>query len=226
MTLALVRKELRETWAFAVLALALYLVGLSKLTAAGGPLLQSLVGIFPGNYGPAPDIPFVQDNFGSWLFLIGAALAIGLGFRQSAWEPFQGTAQYLFHLPRTRRFFILTKLLTGIGLLLASTLPPILAYALWAATPGTHPGPFEWMMTGSAFRTWMILPLFYLGAFASGIRPARWYGSRLFPLISVPAPALASYVLGPWWLIGVPLLCLTAALLVADILWVAATRDY
>ena len=63
------------------------------------------------------------------LFFIGAALAITLGFRQSAWEPSQGTALYLLHLPLARRTIFLTKLATGIGLLLACTLLPILIYA-------------------------------------------------------------------------------------------------
>ncbi len=116
--------------------------------------------------------------------------------------------------------------MTGIGLLLLCSLVPILIYAAWAATPGTHAGPFEWTMTGSAFQTWLILPLFYLGAFASGIRPARWFGSRLLPLFAVPLPAVLCYVVGPWWFFGLPLLCLTVAVLVSDILWIAGTRDY
>ena len=144
--------------------------------------------------------------FWECIFFIGVALAIALGFRQSAWEPSQGTALYLLHLPLSRRTIFLTKLVTGIGLLLACTLLPILIYAAWAATPGTHAGPFEWSMTGPAFRIWLLLPLAYLGAFASGIRPARWFGSRLLPLVGVAIPALYTYLLPFWWLIGFPLL--------------------
>ena len=90
------------------------------------------------------------DDFLTMYFFIGVALAIALGFRQSAWEPSQGTALYLLHLPLARRTIFLTKLLTGIGLLLVCTLLPILIYATWAAMPRTHPGPFEWTMTGPA----------------------------------------------------------------------------
>ena len=70
------------------------------------------------------------------------------------------------------------------------------------------------------------MPLVYLGAFASGIRPARWFGSRLLPLVSVAAPAILSYTVPLWWLIGFPLLLLVAAVLLSDILWVAETRDF
>jgi ABC-type transport system involved in multi-copper enzyme maturation permease subunit len=174
-----------------------------------------------------PDVPFVQGNFVTMLFLIGAALAITLGFRQSAWEPSQGTALYLFHLPLGRRTIIVTKLLTGIGVLLVCTLLPIMVYATWAAMPGTHPGPFEWSMTGPALHVWLVMPLLYLGAFASGIGPGRWFGSRLLPLVSIAVPALFLSVAEPyWWLIAFPLLLLVAAVLVSNILWVAETRDF
>jgi ABC-type transport system involved in multi-copper enzyme maturation permease subunit len=226
MVLAIVRKELRETRAFAALALVLYLVYLSNLTGKGGPLLRALVNLVPGMNVTPPDVPFVQGNFESMLFFIGGILAMALGFRQSAWEPSQGTALYLLHLPLSRRRIVVTKLLTGIGLLLVCTLLPIVAYAAWAAMPGMHPGPFEWMMTGGAFRTWLLLPLVYLGAFASGIRPARWFGSRLLPLASVVVPATFSYVVTFWWLVGLPLVLLTAAALVSDILLEAEARDF
>lgn len=226
MVLALVRKELRETRAFAALALVLYLVYVSKLMGKGGPVLASLLRYAPGMSESPPEIPFVEGNFASMLFFIGGLLAVALGFKQSAWEPSRGTALYLLHLPIARRAIVLTKLMTGIGLLLACTLLPIASYAIWADQPGTHPGPFEWSMTGPSFRIWLIMPLFYLGAFASGIRPARWFGSRLMPLASVSVPAILAVAVPHWWLIGLPLLGLVAAWLVVDILWVYETRDF
>ena len=117
MVLAIVRKELRETRLFAALALGLYLIYLSKLTGQWSRLLTSLFGWVPGMNAEPPDVPFVEGNFVTMLFFIGAALAITLGFRQSAWEPSQGTALYLLHLPLSRRTIFVTKLLTGIGLL-------------------------------------------------------------------------------------------------------------
>jgi ABC-type transport system involved in multi-copper enzyme maturation permease subunit len=227
MVLAIVKKELREVRAFAVLALGLYLIYVSKLMGQGGALLKSLLTFVPGmNQDHVADIPFIQDSFVSMYCFIGVVLAIALGFRQSAWEPSQGTAQYLLHLPLPRRGIYLTKLMTGIGLLLACTLLPILIYAAWAATPGTHPGPFAWSMTGPAFRTWLVMPVVYLGAFASGIRPARWFGSRLLPLVAVAIPCIFACAVPFWWLVGFPVLLIVAAVLVSDILWVASTRDF
>ncbi len=233
MILALVKKELRETRVFAALALVIHFVYMSKLTGRWDRLLTPLLSWAPGMSADPPDIPFVDGNFVSISSYIGIALAIALGFRQSAWEPSQGTALYLLHLPLSRRAIFLTKLVTGIGILLACTLLPILAYATWAAMPRTHPGPFEWSMTEPAIQAWLLLPFAYLGAFVSGIRPARWFGSRLFPLLSPAIPALLSYRMPAildrmqyWWLIAPPLLLLVATVLISDILWVAETRDY
>jgi len=223
---ALVKKELRETLAFAALALGVYVVYLIKLTGRQNGPLASLLWIAPGFRGGAADVPFVVDGFDTILGFVGGALAIALGFRQSAWEPSQGTAPYLLHLPLSRRSIFLTKLATGLAVLLASSLAPILAYAAWAAAPRTHPGPFEWSMTESSFRLWLVLPLVYLGAFFCGLRPARWFGSRLLPLLSVAPFAVLSYALPHWWLTGLPILLLTAWALVSLILWEAETRDF
>lgn len=226
MVLAVVSKELRETRALAALAIGVYLIYLSKLTGTWSPFFTSLFWWAPGMSAEASDVPFVQDSFAAMLFFIGAALAIALGFRQSAWEPNQGTALYLLHLPLGRRTIVLTKLLTGVGLLLACTLLPILIYAVWAATPGTHPGPFEWSMTETVFHIWLILPLFYLGAFASGIRPARWFGSRLLPLVAAAISSMVFVPIAYWGLTAFPLLLLVAAVFLSDILWEAETRDF
>jgi ABC-type transport system involved in multi-copper enzyme maturation permease subunit len=226
MVLAIVRKELHETRLFAALAIGVYLIFLSALTGKWGRSLWFVLELLPWLDMQAVDVPFVQDQFINMFIFIGVILAIALGFRQSAWESSQGTALYLLHLPLGRRSIYLTKLATGITLLLSCTILPILIYGSWAALPGTHAGPFEWSMTGPAFHVWLLMPLAYLGAFASGIRPARWFGSRLLPLLATAIPAIFLCLLPHWWLIAFPLLLLVGAILVSNILWVAETRDY
>jgi len=226
MLLTLAKKELREIWLFAMLALGIYLIYVSQYTGLGGPLIENLSEFLPGASRGPVYLPFVSDGFTFMFGMIGIVLAIAIGFRQSAWEPSQGTSLYLLHLPLSRRTLFLTKLAAGISLLLACGSLPILAYGSWAALPRSHPGPFEWSMTLGSWRLWSILPLFYLGAFASGLRPARWLGSRLLPLVSVLLPAVFIQTNFSWWLISFPLLCLTGFVLVGAILWIAETRDY
>jgi ABC-type transport system involved in multi-copper enzyme maturation permease subunit len=223
---ALVWKELRETWMFVALALAIYFVYLSRLTDRWSGLMTPLVGWAPGMNAQKPDVPFVQDSFMSVFLFTALALAITLGFRQSAWEPSQGTSLYLLHLPLSRRGIFVTKLMTGTGLLMLCTIAPILIYGLWAATPGTHAGPFQWSMVGPVFRSWLLLPLVYIGAFGSGIQPARWFGSRLLPLLSVAVPAIIVSTMPHWWLLAFPLLVAVSAILVSDVLLEVATRDF
>jgi hypothetical protein len=70
-------------------------------------------------------------------------------------------------------------------LLLLSTGIPLLFFAFWAATPGTHAKPFEWWMMSSTWRLWFSATAFYLAAFLCGIRAARWWFSRLWPAVPV-----------------------------------------
>jgi hypothetical protein len=225
---AIALKELRETWSFAALAVALFAGLVCNQIGKWNPLLNFFLGWIPGLKPCAcPSVfPFLHDSFQTPYTFVAAALAIVLGLRQSAWEPSQGTAHYLLHLPLSRSNIFLSKLLVGGGLLLGCTLLPIVAYGVWASTPGTHPAPFAWSMARPVFQIWLTMPLLYLGAFLTGIRPALWYGSRLLPLVAVaPCAFLLQYV-PAWSLIGLPLLLLMAASLTSVILLEAASRDY
>jgi ABC-type transport system involved in multi-copper enzyme maturation permease subunit len=228
MVRAIAVKELRETWSFAVLAVVLYAGLVCNQIGKWNTLLSFFLGWIPGLKPCAcPSLfPFLHDSFQTPYTFVAASLAIVLGLRQSAWEPSQGTAHYLLHLPLSRSSIFLSKLLVGIGLLLACTLLPIITYGVWAATPGTHAAPFEWSMARPAFQIWLTMPLIYLGAFLAGIRPARWYGSRLLPLVAVALPAFLLLYVPDWWLLGLPLLLVMAAALTGVILLEASARDY
>jgi hypothetical protein len=81
-------------------------------------------------------------------------------------------------------------------------------------------------MTGFAWRLCFLMPLVYLGAFLSGLRPARWFGTRLLPLAACGLLTAFLATLAWWWPVGFPLAVLTYALLVLAICHVARTRDY
>jgi hypothetical protein len=221
---ALALKELRETAGVAVLAMFVNL----SITAA-------MVGMLPFARflrKQRGGVPFVETEFLQLLTFVSIALTLALGFRQSAWEANQGTYQYLLHRPLRRSGIFTTKLAVGIGVIIVCTALPILLYAGWAAMPGTHPSPFEWAMTEPAWRFCFAMPLLYLGAFLSGLRPGRWYGTRLLPLAGAGAVA-AALLLVPTvslirWPSGVFILVLIAAyvMLISAILYTAEKRDY
>ena len=218
---AMVVKEWRETRGIALLGLAAYAYLLAAILIPQFP--------FGTSHRNVITVPFVRDIFVVWFVIISVVMAIALGLRQTLGESIRGTYPFLLHRPASRRWLIGVKLCFGMALYLICGAAPILVYGVWAATPGTHASPFEWSMTATTLAFWFSMTLLYLGAFLSGIRPGRWYGSRLLPLVAAGVAVyfalLLAFAFG-----GVLWPCL--AIFVADvwvigmILFVARTRDY
>jgi hypothetical protein len=217
---ALALKELREVRGIAALALGGYLA-----------LVASLVGArvfdwLPGMPHGTEAVPFTGIDFEVIYTFFSVLFAVALGFRQSAWESARGTYLFLLHRPLRREAVFLTKLGVGVGLFLACASLPVVLYGAWAAVPGTHPSPFEWSMTGSAWRVVFLTPLLYLGAFLSGLRPGRWFGTRLLPLVAAAALLVGLDSLPAWWAAAFPLALVLYGLLAANVCFVARVRDY
>jgi hypothetical protein len=216
---ALLRKELREVLGIAAAALAGYLALLVSLM--GGKVFNWV----PGMPWGTNEVPFTGSEFSIFFSLVSVVFAVALGFRQSVRESSRGTYLFLLHRPLRRNTIFLVKLATGSALILVCASLPILLYGWWAALPGHHAGPFEWSMTTSAWRFALLMPLLYLGAFLSGLRPARWFGTRLLPLSGAVLALVLLYRV-PWWAVGFPLAVLLSGLAAANICFVAQTRDY
>jgi hypothetical protein len=215
---ALAIKELREIGPIAFMGLIMQLV-----------LVAALVGMKPFTDWMPLDhlgVPFRPRVVGASFASAGVVFTLLLGFRQSAWEAGHGTYKFLLHRPIRREVIFLTKLGTGAGVYWLCTLVPLLLYACWAAVPGHYPGPFEWSMTGFAWRLCFLMPLMYLGTFLSGLRTARWYGTRLLPLAACGLLTAFLATFAWWWQVGFPLAVLTYAALVLAICHVARVRDY
>jgi hypothetical protein len=214
---ALVIKELRESAGLIAVAVA-----------AAVFIFCDLIGVklLPLQSGRPSTYPFVNDtNLVAYLTTLAGALAVLLGFKQSAWELWQGSYSFLLHRPASRNTIFGVKLAVGLTVLLLVTGCLIQAYAMWAATPGTHASPFLWSMTVWAWQFWLGFPILYLGAFLSGIRPGRWFGSRLFPLGTAVLATVVGVAL-PWWWLSVPLSFLFSAAFVLGIFYYGQTRDF
>src|SRR5262249_55955396 len=132
---------------------------------------------------------------------------------------FRGTWLFLLHRPAPREALLLTKLAAGIVLLLVAALVPLLFLALWAAVPGTHASPFDWRMTEHPLRLTFASTTLFLAAWLTGLREARWYFSRLFPLVPAALLFLATYFTPRWPFVS------WIALVVADLLYLSAIRS-
>ena len=130
----------------------------------------------------ACDVPFVDGNFLGFFIAFSAALAVVLGLRQTVVESHRGTWLFLLHRPVGMRRVIAAKLAVGGGLYLACGAVAILTYAAWALLPGKHASPFLWWMTAWSWEAWGVIAVVYLAAFLAGLRPGRWFGTRLLPL--------------------------------------------
>jgi hypothetical protein len=219
MTAALVHKELRENAWIAALGLAAML--LVAVAAMGYSPAPGLIGR-PQHLGA---IPFLSDSFTYQFGLVACALALALGFRQSLGDLAGDSQLFVLHRPASRELVYGTKLAVGLALYLLCGALPIVLYALWAATPGTHASPFAWSMTAGTWTTWLAMTAIYLGALLAGIRPAAWLGTRLAPLACGVLIAIASAVPLPWGS-GLLLLVVGDALLAIAIIHVALTRDF
>jgi ABC-type transport system involved in multi-copper enzyme maturation permease subunit len=181
---------------------------------------------FPGIARGTEEVPFTGSDFVTPFGFISAAFAIALSFRQTAMESSGGTFLFLLHRPLPRAEIMLIKVASGLGLFFVCASVPILVYGTWAAMPGHHPSPFEWSMTAPAWRSASLNSLLYLGAFLSGLRPARWFGTRLLPLAAVGLAmlVLTSFAWRSW--VGLPAVVVIYCVLLATVRYVARERDY
>ncbi|MGA2034476.1 MAG: hypothetical protein ABSG68_19695 [Thermoguttaceae bacterium] len=214
----LVRKELRETAWIALVAL------LAQLACVASYAGYSVFA--PGYVRNVTEIPFLDDEFVLSFCWISVALALALGLRQTVLESGRGTWLFLLHRPVSMWQVLAAKLAVGASLYLLCGLIAIFSYAAWAAMPGKHASPFMWWMTANAWKAWGVNAIVYLGAFLAGIRPARWFGTRLLPLAA--AGVLAALLLFPfcWPLVGIAALLLVAACLIGLIHFAARSRDF
>jgi ABC-type transport system involved in multi-copper enzyme maturation permease subunit len=217
---ALAFKELRELRGFAAVALVCYLLLVAQLM--GAKVLSTINSAPPGTR----EIPFTGVDFLFGFITIAVVLAVALGFRQSAVESSRGTFLFLLHRPLSRNAILFTKLASGLAVFLVCLVLPLVSYAAWASIPRQFPGPFWWSMTAPAWWTVLVIPTLYLGAFLSGIRPARWFGTRLLPLVAASVAVIVIYAM-PWkWSLGIPAAALVDAVLIACVSFVAGQRDY
>jgi hypothetical protein len=213
-------KELRES--AGLVALAALGMAWVVLRSMGYNLTSMLI------WYPEEDthIAFLNDGFYHWTSYVVGALAVLLGLKQSAWELQHGAYHFILYRPIPRRLLMLIKLVVGIVLIILLVALAILVYGTWAATPGNRAAPFAWSMTGDSWLLACALPIIYVGGFLSGIRPARWFGTRLLPLLSAMFYVTFVLTLADYWWVQIPLILIGYAAFLAAIGYCTRSRDY
>jgi hypothetical protein len=212
----MVWKELRETgW-----------IGLAAYFACVANAAGYRIPPFWSAHKNALLIPFLEGDFLLIFCVVSICFAVALGLAQTVAESRRGTWLFLRHRPMNWRRILAAKLAVGGGVYFVCSGLAILGYGLWAATPGTHASPFEWWMTANCWRAWAVIGLLYFGAFLSGIRPARWFGTRLLPLFAAGIAAAFLATIPVWPLLGASAVLSVATGLLVLVDFTARTRDF
>lgn len=111
------------------------------------------------------------------------AAALILGFLQTAFDTRRDQWAFLMHRGVSASRVFLGKTVTGIGLYLVAMLPSLALAAVWCSWRGVERYPFDWRMLVPSLAVILASVGLYFGAMLVALRQARWYGSRLLPLV-------------------------------------------
>lgn len=161
---ALVWKEFRELLPMAVIALGLQFLLIAY--AFNDWRIHSA----PGNV--AATFPF--------LYITSLVFAICAGLWQGAREVSQNTYQFLLQRPVERTTVFAVKVCSGVVICFVVGLAPSILFTAWMLEVVRYEDDFAVALWGLVGGLWLI----YFGALLSGLWPARWYGSRFYPVLA------------------------------------------
>lgn len=177
--LVMAKKELRENakWAaMGLLALALalcYQIYNSVWTTPSSNTLRD-----------------VWNRITQTMVLGGPLIATLLGMLQIIPEQRRDLWAFLMHRPAHRSSLFWGKVAAGLLLYAVATLVPFLGVVFWTKRPGVLTGPFVWGLTLGGLGGILAGVPFYFAGLLTGLRPARWYGSRVIPIVAAGVVAL------------------------------------
>ncbi len=184
---ALVLKEWRENVKLAALGLVIYtlllLVQYRGYVASPASLSQ-----------PLADVDLIYST--AWFCGIFGAV---LGWLQVFNERRPDLWAFLMHRPMTRTEMFLGKALAGLGLYAVVVGGPLLVFLGWARWPGHVPAPFEVRMLRPLAACVLTGLVFYAAGMLTGLRQARWYGSRALGLGLALVVCLLMALRPVWW---------------------------
>ena len=174
----LIWKELRENLKLAVLG---FVVVTLLLFTVWRDYNQTLEQVRTGTM--AGDVFTRLQPLSSAFFLAGAAwfcavFGLLLGWTQIFHERHRDLWAYLVHRPICRTDIFLGKVAAGLSIYFLAAGLPLGFFIVWAAVPGHVAAPFEWHMLSPVAANFIAGIAYYLAGMLTGLRQARWYGSR------------------------------------------------
>jgi ABC-type transport system involved in multi-copper enzyme maturation permease subunit len=198
---ALILKELRENLKLGVIGLVMavavvagtqiYYLNLIKDIASGVSVAQ--------NYSYRLQ-PLTSGNFEAFSGLLCVLVGLMIGWFQIHNERHRDLWAFLVHRPVTRTTIFLSKAIAGLLLYALAVGLPLGYFVLWVRMPGQVAAPFEWGMGWLPLAAFLSGVAWYFAGMLTGLRQARWYGSRGLGLAAALLAMIAIYSGLPFWL--------------------------
>lgn len=228
--LALLRKELRESLPWILLAVVLLLtVGayMLRIEAYYGRPTRYLSRLSPGaTLDPNALAHYsVLQVSAVWLLVISIGLGLVLGARHFGIPFFTRTWPFLLHRSTGRMIILAAKLTAATIAIVVSLSTAWLILYLYACRPGlfTVPPYYTNLIDGWLFTVLGLVV--YLGTALSALSTARWYTTKIFGLALVTIVIFATIVESsrPW---AIAITIITAAILLSQIIHIFLTREF
>ena len=189
----IIKKELRENAHYLLAAFAIALFFLDCTVFDCGWILLGVQRLLTSQSTPlnaySADAGFdyrLSGTCSSICLILAGAIALGQVYQERR----RKTWPLLAHLPMPRSRMICAKVLAGLLIYLIICLPMALLVIARLNTRGVWPGPIYAKTFLSMLGPFLAGAMFYLAAFLSAFRPARWYATKWLPLIA----ALPAYL--------------------------------
>jgi ABC-type transport system involved in multi-copper enzyme maturation permease subunit len=160
---AIVWKELRANWRWAIAGMGVLLIDLLY------QMSNSIRNI---------DLDGIWSAIHSSLAIFAPLIALLIGVLQIAPEQSRDRWAFFLHRPVKPSLLLLGKVTVGLSLYLAATLVPFFSVAWWLAIPGHVAGPFDSEALLPGLTDIFVGIPFYFAAMLCLIRKARWYGTK------------------------------------------------
>lgn len=168
----------------------------------------------------------LEDEFVYLFLTISVVLAIVMGLVQCLAEDFQRTWRYVLAFPGGWPRIVKLKLACGAAVWLAWSVGSIVICLIVIAFDHGPPGETYGRMFDPMLRILFSVPIVYLGAFLTALRPAHWIFSRLMPLGGVLLCWFLLLYLPSWWVLAPMVTVSFSAVLEGIMFHVAASRDF
>ncbi len=186
------QKDLRENFKLALIGAAIFILLLMQAYQSS---INTLINLLDhnGSVMAANLQPLLSQTLLMEAAFFCAIFGAALGWLQTRNEAHRDLWAYLVHRPVSRADIFRGKAFAGLCLYAFGAGLPLLGLTLVVATPGHIAAPFEWPMTQPLLAVFLTGPVFYFAGMLTGLRQARWFGSKCFGFGGAVAASLAIF---------------------------------